>query len=224
MKYFDDEGFQLLVRKEPDSTKKKEKKIKRLRDLKNPFKKGSWKFEFFKKLKRYRDSKFVEDFHFVKMENLLIYRKDDPKALISKTRFSQKELEKIADKYDDSYVLINAGENIFIKLSLKAYLKLIKINKMVISYRIQVMEDGEDEFVDYYEAEEIIDNINELMAFLNYYRQLAHGVAEVQARVCCYTWVNFKVKTLIVKQDGSTQTYKGDLNEVLRDYNITPLI
>lgn len=225
---YDKDGFIQLIKKidKPEKEKKEQSKEtkKDLKDLKNPFKKGSWKARFFKLAKKFRVLKGVEDFHFVKLDNLLVYRNNDPKLVISKTRFSVKELEKIAKKYEESYVLINAYSNTFLKLSIKSYLKLIKINKIVIEYTVETQEDGEDDFFEIYTATEIFDNINALMGFINYYRQLIEGVSEIQARVCNYTWVNFKVKTLVVKQDGSTKTFKGDFNEVMKEYGITPLL
>lgn len=229
---YDEDGFQVLIRKSPadkakaekKALKEKEKKERKL--FKNPFKKGSWKFDFFKRAKNYRTSANVQDFHFTKCDNLVVYRRDDPKTIISKSRFNLKELEKIADKYSDSFVLVNAYLNTFLKISVKSYLKLMKVKKIVIEYVVQVQEDGYEEygFEDFYEATQVIDNINELMSFINYYRNLIHGVGEVQARVCNYTWVNFKVKTLIIKQDGDTKTFKGDFNEVMEYLGIKPLL
>lgn len=222
MEYFDNDGFVQLIKKSPKP--KDEKPAPKKKIFKNPFKKGSWKSDFFKKFKRTRVSPHVEDFHFVKMENLLVYRKDDPKTLISKTRFNLKDLEKISKKYSDSFVLINAFNNTYIKLTLKSYLKLMKVKSIVIEYKVMVQEDGDDEICEYYEADQVISNINELMGFINYFRELINGVGEVQARVCCYTWVEFKVKTLVIKQDGSTKSFKGDFNEVMEYFDIKPLL
>lgn len=229
MTYYDENGFQVLIPKKSvdqqvDTRKKKEKRLKLIKDIKNPFKKGSWKYNLFKHLKKFRISKFIEDFHFVKLENILIYRKDDPKAIISKTRFSQKDLEKISNKYEDAFILVNASCNTYIKISLKSYMKLMKIQRLAVDYKVNVMEDGDDEFFEYYSHSVLIDNINDLMDFINYYRQLVNGIGDVQACVCCYSWIEFKVKTLVVFNDGTTETYKGDFNEFLKDFNISPLI
>ena len=42
--------------------------------------------------------------------------------------------------------------------------------------------------------------------------------------MCGFMYTRYKAKTLIRKTDGSFETYKGDFNEVLKAYDITPLL
>lgn len=224
----DKDGFTVLIKSQPDEyyrvsvQTEKEKPVKKV--SKNPFKKGSWKFSLLKKLKKHHSTSKVSSFHFTKLENIIIYRNSKPKAILSKKAFSEETLRKMSEKYPDCYILINCRESMYMKLSLKSYLSLMEIDKMVIEYTMKASDDCENETYEIYDNRIVIDNINDLCNWINYYRQLIDGVGEVQAMCCSFTYYKYKVKTLIKKTDGSYETYKGDFNEVLKKYHITPLL
>ena len=222
MKY-DQEGFIQLIHKQ-SVPKEPEKEKKSKKNAKNPFKKGSWKHAMLKVLKKWKSSKYIVGFHFVKTENLLVYRNDKAKIKISNVPFSKEKLLKINEKYDDAYVLINASEGVFIRISIPCYLKFSEVDKIQINVDIKGQEDGDDEWFDMYTDTMTIDNINQLMDFINYYRQMVKGCMEVQAHCCWYTYVKYKVKTVILKQDGTAEAYKGDFNEFLAEYEFDPLL
>lgn len=215
-----DEFFTLVPRKSEEKSKK-DKKSKE-KEIKAPeFKKGSWKHWLWKKLKKWKSSRFVKDFHFVKFDNLAIYSKDGkPKVIISSTRFDLKKLKELQKKYDDLYVLVNATEHMYMRISLKAYLRLMEIDKIAISFKLRASYDGEVEVMDVYQTDTVIDNINELANFINFHRKGVEGVYEIQAQCCAYTDYDFKFKILVYKRDGSVETYKSDMNDFMKAYDL----
>ena len=222
MTTYDQDGFIQLIRKQSPDVKPKDAK----KSAKNPFKKGSWKHSMLKILKKWKSSKYVSDFHFIQQENVLVYRNDNekPKVKVSKTAFSKEKLEKIQKKFSDAYVLINASEGVFLRISIPCYLKFMDVDKIQIALKIEGQEDGETEWFDMYTDTQTIDNINQLMDFVNYYRQMVIGGMEVQAHCCWYTYVRHKVKVVVLKRDGSVEAYKGDFNNFLAEYDFDPLI
>lgn len=217
----DEEGFVVLKRKDQKPAEKKQKRAHK----KHPFRRGSWKDFLYTKIRKWKSSKYVDDFHFVKLENIVVYRKSKPKAILTRKKLTKSQLEKLQDKYDDCYILINSYDNVFVRLTLKSYMKLIEIDKIAISYKMEGIEDGyEDEKYPVYDLEQVIDNINDLMSWINYYRQLIAGVCEVQASCCNFTIFEFKVKTVVQMRDGTLKTYKGDFNEVMQDFDIRPFL
>lgn len=203
----------------PDGHEKHKRKKK-----KDPpkFKKGGWKHWLYKKLKNWHSSKFVDAFHFEKRENILIACRNDPEVLFFSERIGRgtiKELTKLVGK--DAFVLIDAYDKTYLEFSIKSYLKLMKIDKMIISFRLRANNDGV-EIVDVYEREEVIDNINDLARFINYHRQGIEGVYEIQSNCCCYTDYEFRMRIVVMKTDGSCETYKGDMNDFMKAYDIYP--
>lgn len=211
------DGFIHLI---PKGSKAERKK----KSSKNPFKKGSWKHYMYKILKKWKSSKYVSDFHFVKAENLVIYWNDKVKVKAFKKAPDKETLQKIQKKYEDSFVLINAGEGVFLRISVTSYLKFMEIDKMEIYLHMKCKDDATDTWFDIADDYKTIDNISELMSFVNYYRQLVHGVEDVQCAVCTFTYVKYDIRTVVLKQDGSAETYKGDFNDFLTEYEFDPLL
>lgn len=213
-----DDGFFTLIpkkKKEPDKKPKKEKKVKAPK-----FKKGGWKHWFYKKLKNWKSSKFITDFHFEKRENILIACGNDPEVTFFNLRINKstlKEIQSLSKK--DAFVLVDAYDQTYLKFSIESYLKLMKIDKMIISFRLRANNDGV-EIVDVFEREDVIDNINDLAAYINHHRQGIEGVYEIQSNCCCYTDYDFIVKIVVMKHDGSVETYKGDMNDFMKAYGI----
>lgn len=215
------EFFTLIPRAKVDGDNQKSKKKKDSQSEKPKFKKGSWKHYLWKKIKKWKSSKFVEDFHFVKFDNLAVYTKDGkPKIVMSSSRFDLKKLKDLQKKHGDLYVFVNATERMYMKISLKSYLKLMEIDKIAINFRLEACFDGEVEIDELYESDTIIDNINELANYINYHRKGIEGVYEIQARCCAYTDYHFKCRILVYKRDGSVETYKSDMNDFMKAYDL----
>lgn len=207
--------FQLIPKAKKDKKPKKKKEPK--------FKKGGWKYWLNKKLRDWRSSKYVDHFHFEKRENILIACRKDPEVMFFNKRIGKstlKELKHLVDK-DDVFVLIDAYDKTYLQFSIKSYLKLMEIDKMIINFHLEADNDGV-EIVDVYENETVIDNINDLANFINFHRQGIEGVYAIQANCTCYTMYNFRFRIVVRKVDGSVETYKGDMNDFMKAYDIWP--
>ena len=223
--FIDKDGFLVLIPKKTknDKSESKPKKEKPEKAHKNPFKKGSWKSYMYKRLKKWKPSKLSPDFHFVKSENIILMTDGEtPKVSLFNHRLTKGKLEKLKQKHQDCAVLINCGVNTYLKISLKSYLKLIEIDKIYISVSITALDDGFNERFDFYNTEQVITNINDLMSFVNYHRQCIEGIYEIQANVCSFTDVNFKFKIVVLKRNGKAEVYKGDMNDFMAAYDISP--
>ena len=100
----------------------------------------------------------------------------------------------------------------------------MEIDRIAISVTLRCSDDAGEEEFDAYDDEQVFDNINSFLSWVNYYRQLVYGVCEIQSHMCGFMYTRYKAKTLIRKIDGTFETYKGDFNEVLKAYDITPLL
>lgn len=215
-----DEFYHLIPRKKdepkPEVKKEREKKVKPPK-----FKKGGWKHWLYKKLKGWKSCKYVEQFHFTKRSNILIACESDPEVMFFNHKVGKgtiKKLQKLAGK-ENVFVLIDAYDQVYVKFPVKSYLKLMEIDKMIISFRLRANND-DIEIVDVYEDEVVITNINDLAAYINHFRQGIEGVYEIQANCCCFTYYEFKVKIVVMKTDGSVETYKGDMNDFMKEYGL----
>lgn len=222
MSGYDKDGFIQLIRKTEDvkPEKKKEKK-----SSKRPFKKGSWKMWLYKKIKRWKSQSSVVDFHFIKQENLIVTdRNGKVKTLITGQKPTDEQMKKLQKHKDDVFILINCGEGIFTRISLKCYQKLMKVDKIAVSIRLICSDDAGEEEFDAFDDEQVFDNINSFLSWVNYYRQLVYGVCEVQSHMCGFMYTRYKARTVISFTDGSVKAYKGDFNEVLTEFDFDPLL
>ena len=238
MDLFDENGFRVLIRKNArelpaphkseyilpkESPKKKKPKWKKF-SWDNPFKKKSWKFALYKYASMLKPSKNTVDFHFTKLENIIVYRPDKPKAILQKGPLSKKDMEILLDAYPDCYILINSYDNLYTKISLKTYRALCDVHNITVSMSLNVYADGEDESFGVYNTVHSFSNINELMSWIIYLRKLIDGVGEVQTLCCNYDYFEFDIRTIVVYEDGSTDTFKGDFNEFMEHFHLVPLL
>ena len=243
MELFDENGFRVLIRKNArelptphkseyqlplsDVSEKEKKKAKaKWKKFKwdNPFKKKSWKFALYKYASMLKPSKNTVDFHFTKLENIVVYRPDKPKAILQKGPLSKKDMEMLLDAYPDCYILINSYDNLYTKISLKTYRALCNVHNITVSMSLNVYADGEDESFGVYNTMHSFSNINELMSWIIYLRKLIDGVGEVQTLCCNYDYFEFDIRTIVVYEDGSTDTFKGDFNEFMEHFHLVPLL
>ena len=63
----------------------------------------------------------------------------------------------------------------------KAYNRLLKVEKIAIYFTMDAHFDGDDENVSILDEYHTIDNINDLLSYLNYRRQGVYGVYELPA-------------------------------------------
>lgn len=217
----DADGFIHLQHKVHDQDRAPKKEKPKAKKVKSPkFKKGTWRHWLYKKLRDWKSSKFAADFHFEKRENILIACKKDPEVVFFNRKLDKgtlKELKKLVG--NDAFVLVDSYDKTFMQIPIESYLKLMTIEKMIISFRLRANND-DVEIVDVYEREDVIDNINDLAHFINYHRQGIEGVYEIQSNCCCFTTYDFIFKIVVMKVNGEVETYKGDMNDFMKAYGL----
>lgn len=222
----DKDGFHILARKETiglkaaPKDKKKDKKIHT--GEKNPFKKGTWKHQFWKNLKKYLPTKAVQFFHNINYRNFVVYRDQedsDYEVIVRNKHLSNGEVA-LLRKADKADILISVGDQMYARVSPKAYQKLQKVDKIAIHFRLDGWFDGEDEVMTIMEDYSTITDINSLLSYINYHRQGVYGVYETQAKCCGYTDFAFKFKILVTFRGGKCKVYKGDMNDFLKDFDL----
>lgn len=226
--YRDENGFLRLIKKSkisssqetipvPEKITPVEKKpVKESKPKKVKFKKGSWKYFLLKKLRHWRSSKFVKKFHFQKVWNLFILPngKKNGKYL----QFNEK-VKNIQDP--NSYLLINSYDGIYTRVSSKAYHQLCRIDKISLSFTLRgEYDDGE--IFDVYQDDRIIDNVNDLMSFINQHRQGITGVYDMMSYCGGFVIYDFKFRIVVQMKDGEVKTYKSDMNDFMKEFGLDP--
>ena len=211
-----------LIRRVQNETQQEEESKK---PPKKPFKKGSWKAWLYKKLIKIRTPSTVSHFHDNTLENVILHRKSKPNAVFSRKKFTEDQLMKLEKKHpDDCYLLINCGESMFYQISVKSYPKLCKIDRMIVTMDLYAEDDYDQGMYVIQEFDRTLYTINDLLHFVIYLRSLIDGVAETQAQMCGFTYHKYKFCTVILHANGKAKAFKGDFNEVLKEYGITPLL
>lgn len=221
----DEDGFITLKRVENKDSKTKTGK----KQVVNPYKKGSKKYQMFKSCKNHRLSKWVQDFHHEKAENVIlgVDKKDKPKVIISSHPVGKKELSDAGiQKTEGLSVMINCGYGTYQKIPFSAYKKLKKISKILIDFKLICYDSDNDDD----EGEELfchqyhIDSIGELLRWYLYFRYLTEYVNELTCSILWYSRVEYKVNTILLKNDDTNEYYKADFNKFLEKYGIKELI
>lgn len=213
----DENGFILLKRK---SKNKNEKENKQKSRLSNPFKMGSRRWCLFKMIKKHKPMSRYSQFHNIDQISYFMARKKDK---IFRAIGFKKPLLKRSEitMCKDDFLMINIGNSTYAKLSVKSYKLLSEIEKMVINYRLIAIDDSGEKY-EVYSKNIIIDSINDLLNWINYYRQLIDGVGEIQADCCSFTYYKYRVSSVVFKTDDRIESYKGDFNDFMKKYDLLP--
>ena len=196
-----------------------------LKYKKGKFKKGSWKRVAYKKLCKSIPGRNIKDFHFTRLTNFAIYRKNEPKVIAFSESMKYDDVKKLSNKYPDAIVLINIRNNIYREISLKSYLKLAKIDKIYIDEKVYHEPDGwepdEDEDTELYEFEKtsVVHNINDLFSLVTYTLYMSAGINDLQARCLGYDWFEYRLKLMVATIDGKVKPYKT-WDDFAKDYKV----
>lgn len=199
----DADGFIHLQWKKNKENKKKEKKIK--------FKKGSWKDRLYKAIINLRKPKNIDKFHDKTRLNYILHK--------SKYDIFNKSIN--TNKND--IVLIDIGNNIYMRLSNTSYTKLRKVRRIAFEYKLKSMEDFDDKYFTVYSENIVCHDINSVCNMIVYFREAVDGIAELQALTCSFTRFQFKIKVLVYKDNENVETY-NDINKFIEAYDINPLL
>ena len=202
----DSDGFLHLQWKKDVETKKKPKKEKKIK-----FKKGSWKERLYKLIKNLRKPKNVDKFHDKTRLNYILHRS---KYDATNEPYNTKK---------NDMVLIDIGNNIYMRLTSSSYTKLGKVRRIAFEYKLRSMEDFDDKYFDVYSESIVCHDISSVCSMLVYFRQAIDGIAELQALTCSFTRFQFKIKILVYKDNDNVETY-NNINKFIEAYDIGPLM
>lgn len=219
----DKDGFYQLIRRQvetpPPPPKPKEEKHKKAKWPK--YDKGTWKYRTLKELRKILIPKTTVDFHFIKADSLVVAfdSKKRPRAFKFHNKLDLVKLKALNKTYSDAKVLINAGDNEFLSMSVKSYIKLSSIDRIHIDFKLSASyDDGSS--CEVYRAEHDITNINELAHFIIHHRHCIEGVYDVQAECYGFADYTFKIKTMVIHNDRSVKTWKDDFNGFMKKYKL----
>lgn len=231
----DKDGFHILQRNSIGKTnknlaaqvkdhKEKDHKIK-VKKPKVNFKKGGWKWGLWRKLQDWHISKYTKHFTSTNHQIAVIYHPDGDSDYVIKGRgFIHPSNVKMLETVDkDCMVLVSVGNGVYMNISLKSYKKLTKLQKVAIHFKLTAYNDYEpDQPMDIVEYDDVFDNINALMGFINYHHQGILGVYDIQAMCIGMTDFVYDFKIMTYSADGKVKTYKGDMNDFMIDYGLRP--
>ena len=198
----DKEGFHLLDWKNDtifESVPKKHKK-----------KKKSWQARGIKLVKRAPMPNHIKKFHNTRLAN---YKIEEDSEVVFK---SDKSKTKPSAK---NYIMISLGDNIYHRLTIKKYHKLLKLSKILIQFTFLAKDDYSDKAEIISETSTMIYSINDLLRFVLWERMRIDAVYEVQAKASIFTDYDFKYRIFVLLTDGATKSYK-DINKFLSDYDL----
>lgn len=181
--------------------------------------KKSWERYFKSLIMKIVIPKYVKQFHNMKHE--CIYIKPDGNKItgIKKPRLSIGKLCERFDNSEDVIVLIPSGTNTYTKLSLASYHMLSTLSVVHLTYTLRVLYDGTDDYEELYTYPVTIYNIESLLQEIQYYRNLVHGIGELQAMVNNYDMMDIVFRIVIKFNDGTYCSYK-DINDFMKDYEL----
>jgi len=213
------DGFYTLIPVKPNNLKKKKPKQPK-------FKKSSWKYWYYKRLKRFKGHssfKCTNSSNFVVWKN--VYGCGELKIESGQDKAASKELKlmKTGDhEKSNGFVLVDTGDMMYTKIPVKSYFKLAHIDKMIIGARlVAVDDDGNGSKIDVWQEERLIRNLGELFQFINFHRQGISGVYDIMANgYLGFSKYEYLIKIVVCKTNGSIETYKGDMNDFMKEYGL----
>lgn len=229
----DKDGFLVLARisdADPKADPKPKHKTKKHKDKDKPkkpkitFKKGGWKWSLWRKIRDWRTSKYVHKFHSERCRTYAVYYPKDqqqvPYGIVAKGGLCDSELSYLLKIANSPIIFVPTGSDTYTGITPKTYKKLQTIEKVAIYFKLMAYDDDPAEPPrDIDEFEDVFDNMNSLLSFIEYHRQMVLGVYELQARWCWGPSHEFEFKVMVYKKNGKIDTYTN-LNDFLMDYHL----
>lgn len=216
-------GFTILVDKKPQKEPEKKtiakyQKFKMVGE-KPDFKKGSVRWELFKKIKKTAISTRVEDFVDTRRELRCIYTEsDDDKIIRLRKPVGRKKLDKLS-QMKNSVVSIGYGMGRYQDVSIKTYRKLLGIRRVAIKNKFSVQFDGEDHWEELFTLEYLLNSMNDLIGFNNELTTQIDTIIRMHEILYNYDMYQMKFKILVYMENGDCYYYK-DVNEFFKDFGL----
>lgn len=184
--------------------------------------KASWKYQFYNYLSKYK-SRLTEDFHFIDLDNYVIYKEDDDSSKLRCFKFNRKLSKKKFESFGDAgtTILIGCNNKLFMKIPMKMYLKFAGVDKILVSVWVESEFDGQE--IPEYESDVdtyMVDSINALCMFIVHYSGLLIWVARKEDSLFGFDEFDIKSRIMVVMNDGSVKTYKNNIFGFASDFNI----
>lgn len=216
-------GFTILVDKKPQKEPEKKtiakyQKFKMMCE-KPDFKKGSVRWELFKKIKKTAISTRVEDFVDTRRELRCIYTEsDDDKIIRLRKPVGRKKLDRLS-QMKNRIISIGYGMGRYQDVSIKTYRKLLGIRRIAIKNKFSIQFDGEDHWEELFTLEYLLDSMNELIRFNNELTTQIDTIIRMHEILYNYDMYQMKFKILVYMENGDCYYYK-DVNEFFKDFGL----
>ena len=181
--------------------------------------KKSWEKYFKSLISKIVIPKYVKHFHNTKHDCIYLKPEDHKITGIKKPRLGIRKIYERFNNSEDVMVLVPSGVDTYTKLSLESYHMLSTLSVVHLTYTLRILYDGNDEYDELYTYPVTIYNIESLLQEIQYYRNLVHGIGELQAMVNCYDLMDITFRIVIKFNDGTYCSYK-DINDFMKDYEL----
>lgn len=219
-------GFTILVDKKPqkEPEKKQKKEVAkyqkfRMTGEKPDFKKGSVRWELFRRIKKTAISTRVEDFVDTRRELRCIYTESDQDKIIRlRKSIGRKKLDKLS-QIKNSIVSIGYGMGRYQDVSVKTYRKLLGIRRVAIQNKFSIQFDGENHWEELFTLGYLLDSMNDLIRFNNELTIQIDTIIRMHEILYNYDMYRVKFKILVYMENGDCYYYK-DVNEFFKDFGL----
>lgn len=182
-----------------------------------PFKKGTRKYSLYKKLNKAPIERNSIGFHEKELRNIAITDVNKVKAVDFYTKISNEDIDKLTKRTKVISVLINCSDGIFRRISLKSYLKLCKLHKIIIVRECVIQDPCQFVCTVTDSDKRIITTINHLLRYLTEERIRCDCIYETQVRSRGYDMYDFKYRIMTVDTKGNYKYY-NDINKFCKKF------
>ena len=190
---------------------------------KKKFRPGGWKHGFLRRLEKHLPGRRVVGFHMAGTRNMVVWPSGGSASKGKVMFFSgppdEGRMRSLASRHPDCRVFIDAGEDMFMSMPMKSYLKLSRVSGILAEFRLYCRCDDGETF-EVHREEQLIDNINELAHYVAHHRAGVEGVYRLQMDCCGFQEYIHRFRILVLDAGGKARAYKSDMNDFLRDYGL----
>ena len=187
------------------------KDVKRENKKASGKRKSSWKSRLSKELKNAPKRKTVRRFHSTELANY--YIPEDAKARFKTDVESRKT-------FKAPVVMIAIGEDLYMRLSVKTYTKLLRIKKIAVEFRLTVKDDYMNKPETLFKSTQTIISINEFLRFVVDSRYMIDSIYNLQDKASIFSEYDFKYRFAVqIKGVDEPECY-DDINELLEEFKI----
>lgn len=227
----DSNGFYVIKPKTADAPKQKDKKKEKkekhkfsgcMKEIKvKKFKKGSMKWHLAKKITDIAISPRIHCFHDTKCTNFAMKRSKGKYEARAYYEMNDGLYDEIANKKHES-VFIDAGRGKYLSVSIGTYLKMLKISRVAVNFKLRVLNDGEDEYLTLTEFDRMINSVNELAHFYITEDARVETICAMYETDFWYDIFEPEYRIMVSKTSGETKYFKH-INDFCKWLGLSPM-